>query len=149
MWPAEPQPAVINNKGCLFSPRVQLARPKIPVTITSEDNVLHTTHLYDARNRTLFNIAIPFAGMKTQRPVPFDGVMRLECDSHNWMRGWLFVTDDMAAVTGPDGGFTFDGVPPGTYQLSVWHEKLTGDPQTVTVGAGETTEVTFSLTSAD
>ena len=34
------------------------------------------------------------------------------------------MTDDVAAVTGADGGFTLPDVPPGTYQLRVWHEVL-------------------------
>ena len=144
-WPNEPPPAVINNKGCLFAPRVQVARPREPVFVTSEDNTLHTTHVYDERNRALFNIALPVPGLKIQRPMPLGGVMRIECDSHEWMRGWLYVTDLLATVTGPGGRFRLEGIPAGTHELTVWHERLEVSPQPVVVSAGSMTEVVLTL----
>jgi hypothetical protein len=61
------------------------------------------------------------------------------------MRGWIVVTDDVAAVTGPDGRFTLSDVPPGTYQLRVWHEALKAADRTVTVVAGKPVTVDFEL----
>ena len=55
----------------------------------------------------------------------------------------MVVTSEAAAVSGADGRFTIDNVPPGTYELRVWHEALKGAPQKVTVGAG-TAEVVCS-----
>ena len=43
----EPAPPAINNKNCYFEPRVQVARTRSMVTVTSEDETLHTTHAYD------------------------------------------------------------------------------------------------------
>lgn len=62
-----------------------------------------------------------------------------------WMRGWVLVTDEAAAVTGADGRFTLSEVPPGTYDVAVWHETLKGAPQKVTVTAGQTTTIDFAL----
>ena len=73
------------------------------------------------------------------------GPVRLNCNIHNWMRGWLVVTDDAAAITGADGRFTIPNVPPGTYELRVWHESLKGTPQKVTVTAGKAAELTLTL----
>lgn len=143
-WPQDPPPAVINNKGCLFVPRVQLARLRKPVSVTSEDKTLHTTHLYDPKERSLFNIALPMPGLKINRQIPpIGGAMRIKCDSHNWMLGWLYVTDNLAAVSGSDGRFRLEAVPAGTYELTVWHEQLKGSPRKVTPSAGRTAEVTF------
>jgi carboxypeptidase family protein len=62
------------------------------------------------------------------------------------MRGFLYVTDELTAVSGPDGAFKLDGVPPGTYQLKVWHEALkTAAPVTVTVKEGTTATVNLTL----
>ena len=61
------------------------------------------------------------------------------------MRGWIVLTDELAMVTGPDGRFTLPDVPPGTYDLRVWHEALKPAVQKVTVSAGQTTTVTIGL----
>ena len=145
VWPAPPPAGVINNKACYFEPRVQVARPRSQIDVTSEDNTLHTTHAYDDRQRTLFNIALPVPGMTIKRPLRRPGPVRIECDSHGWMRGWVYVTDDMAVVTGDDGRFELTGVPPGTYELAIWHERFTGTAQSVTVTAGATVAAGFTL----
>ena len=144
-WPADVTPPVIDNAGCQFVPHVQIAPTRSQLEITSQDDTLHSTHAYDDRNRTDFNIAMPFAGMTVTRPLRRPGVVRVECDSHSWMRAWIVVSGDLGAVTGLDGRFTIDGVPAGTHELSIWHERLGGSPQTVTVAAGATVEVQFTL----
>ena len=145
VWRADPLAAVVSNRDCYFEPRVQVARTGSVVTVTSEDESLHTTHAYDDRARTMFNIAIPTPGLEIQRPLRRPGVVRLECDSHGWMRGWVYVTDDMGAVTGLNGRFEIAEVPPGTYELEIWHERYGGMSQWVTVTEGRTVDANFSL----
>ena len=144
-WSERPADASINNAGCYFLPRVQVLPTRTVVTIKSEDDTLHSTHAYDDRQRTLFNIAIPFPGLEVQRPFRRPGPVRIECDSHGWMRGWVYVSDDLGTVTGSDGTFELTGIPPGTYQLTVWHERYEGAVRQVTVTAGGTAEADFTL----
>ena len=144
-WQTDPPAPEVSNTDCYFEPRVQVARTRSVVTVKSKDETLHTTHAYDDRARTMFNIAIPIPGLEIQRPLRRPGVVRLECDSHGWMRGWLYVTDDMAGVTGPHGRFEVPNVPPGTYDLEIWHERYSGTSQTVTVTAGGTVKADFTL----
>ena len=144
-WSADPPAPAINNAGCFFVPRVQVARTRSRLAITSEDDTLHSTHAYDDRQRTMFNIALPFPGLNITRPLQRPGVVRIECDSHGWMRGWIHVTNDVAAVTGQDGRFEIAGVPPGVHELTVWHERYEGAPRTVTVTAGAVTAADFTL----
>ena len=144
-WPADAPSPAISNVACLFVPHVQIAPTRSQLEITSEDTVLHSTHSYDDRDRTDFNIAMPFAGMNVARPLRRPGVVRIECDSHDWMRGWIVVSNDLGAVSGVDGTFIIEGVPPGTHELSIWHERLGGQSQSVNVTAGEVTQVEFTL----
>lgn len=144
-WSAVPPEASINNAGCHFVPRVQVLPTRTVVTIRSEDDTLHSTHAYDDRQRTLFNIAIPFPGLEVQRPLRRPGPVRIECDSHGWMRGWVYVSDDVGTVTGADGRFALTGIPPGVHQLTVWHERYEGVTGQVTVAAGAAAEVDFTL----
>jgi len=140
-----PPNPVINNSGCYFVPRVQVAKTRAELEVRSEDDTLHTTHAYDDRQRTLFNIALPIPGISIKRPLRRPGVVRIECDSHGWMRGWVYVSDEVGTVTATDGLFEFPAIPPGTYELIVWHERYEGSSQQVTVTSGGMSEVNFRL----
>jgi len=48
-------------------------------------------------------------------------------------------------VTSTDGTFSLKGLPPGTYTIEAWHEKLGTQTQTVTVGEKETKDLAFSF----
>lgn len=137
--------SVITNEKCRFTPRVQIVQPNASVRTTSKDPVLHTTQAQLENGRTIFNVALPVPGINIAKPIGGAGIVRLNCNTHPWMRGWMIVTDEAAAVSGADGSFTIDNVPPGTYELRVWHESLKGTPQKITVVAGKPTQVTFQL----
>jgi hypothetical protein len=48
--------------------------------------------------------------------------MQATCSTHTWMRSWVVVTDtNFYAVTGADGSFKIEGLPPGEHKLEVWH----------------------------
>ncbi len=136
---------LVSNEGCRFAPRVQVMRPNASLHTVSKDPMLHTTQAQLADGTTLFNLAIPAPGINLARPIGKAGVVRINCNIHQWMRGWVIVTDDVAAVTGPDGRFSLPNVPPGTYELQVWHEALKTAPQKVTVVAGKATDVSVQM----
>ena len=138
------EPLVMNEK-CRFGPRVQLIAPKANMKTSSKDPVLHTTNAQLGNGRTLFNVALPVAGITITKAISSKGNVRLSCNTHPWMRGWMVVTSEAAAVSGTDGRFTIDNVPPGTYELRVWHEALKGVPQKVTVSAGNPADANFQL----
>jgi hypothetical protein len=72
----------------------------------------------------------------------------LECNVHGWMHAYVGVlSHPFFATSGEDGSFTLKNLPPGTYTIEAWHEKLGPQQQTVTVGAGETKTADFTFTA--
>jgi hypothetical protein len=136
---------VVSNDKCRFAPRVQLSRPNASIRTTSKDAVLHTTQAQSENGRTIFNVALPLPNLNITKPIGPAGTVRLSCNSHPWMHGFVIVTDEAAAISGADGRFTIDNVPPGTYELRVWHESLKGAPQKITVVPGKPATVNFVL----
>jgi hypothetical protein len=136
---------VVNEK-CRFTPRVQLLRSKGVVKATSRDPLLHTTNAQmDGSASVLFNVGLPAPGLTVSKALGGPGLVRISCNSHTWMRGWVVVTDEAAAVTGLDGKFTIPNVPPGTYTLTIWHEALKAAARKVTVTAGKAATVSISM----
>jgi plastocyanin len=136
--PAAPAgPAVIDQSGCLYRPRVVVAQAGQTVEIRNSDQTLHNVHTYKG-TATLFNMAhIQGTGpLKKKFPTVGD-VVKFKCDVHPWMTGWVLVTDSpYFAVTEADGGFTISDVPPGKYTVEIWHEKLGSQTKEVTVAEG-------------
>ena len=75
--------------------------------------------------------------------------MPFKCDVHGWMNAYVGVLDHpYFAVTGADGKFELKALPPGTYTIEAWHEKLGAQTQSVTIGEKETKDVTFTFKAA-
>ncbi len=136
--------SVLNDR-CAFVPRVQVVAPNGTLKTSSKDPVLHTTVVQQADGRQLFNLAVPIPGIEIAKPLGAAGVLRVGCSTHQWMRGWIVVTDEISAVTGVDGTFTLPDVPPGTYELRIWHEALRSAPVKVTVASGKPAQVTVEM----
>jgi len=82
------------------------------------------------------------------KTVEFNGACEvpLLCSIHPEMSAFVVVLDNpYFSVTGKDGTFTIENVPPGTYKLNTWHESLKTVSQEVTVEAGKTTNMDFEL----
>jgi plastocyanin len=144
-----PAPAEITiaNEKCRFVPHVAVVRPAGTVKVTNRDPapVLHTTHAQMTDGKFLFNVSLPIPNQTVTKQVDKSGTLQLVCNTHPWMRGWLFVTDELSAATGADGTFRLEGVPAGTRELRIWHEALKAAPVQVTVKDGETSTVAVTL----
>ena len=136
---------VLNQEGCQFEPHVQVARQG-GVDIVNSDPVLHNTHGYYGK-RTAFNVALPEKDQKVNKVLKSPGTVKVDCDAHGWMLGWMHVVDNPYFFqTGGDGTFSITDVPPGDYTLVAWQE-WTGEIEIpVSVTAGETIELDIDLT---
>ena len=139
-------PAVLDQKGCRYTPHVFGVRVNQPVEIVNSDPTLHNIHALPKANQE-FNNGQPIQGMKMTHTFTAKEVMvPFKCDVHGWMNAYVGVLDHpYFAVTGNDGTYSLASLPAGTYTIEAWHEKLGATTQSVTIGPKETKEVTFSF----
>lgn len=117
-------PALLDQKGCLYSPHILAVQVNQPVTIQNSDTTMHNVNASSKVGQG-FNSGMPSAGNKLEKKFSKPEVIRLKCDVHGWMNAYIAVMDHhYYVVTGPDGSFTFSELPAGKYHAEVWHEKL-------------------------
>jgi len=138
------EPAVMDQVGCVYVPRVLGVQVGQPIEFRNSDALLHNVHGKPARSPR-WNVSLARQG--TQRVVRVDKpevAISVGCDVHPWMQGWVAVVDHpFFGVTGPDGQVTLQGVPAGTYTVGVWHERFGTREVTASVEAGGTAEILF------
>ena len=145
-FPVPSTPILLDQKGCRYVPHVLGAQVGQTVEMLNSDPTLHNVHAIPAVNQE-FNMGQPLPGMKSTRRFSTREVMvPFKCDVHPWMRAYIGVLEHpYFAVTGADGAFNLNGLPPGTYTIEAWHETLGTQMQTVTIGERETGDITFSF----
>ncbi len=142
-------PPTLDQRGCAFEPHILLAPVTEVVEILNNDPITHNIHTVAFANRPI-NRAQPSAVKKIDVSFMVAEKVRVRCDMHEWMGGWIVVIDHpYHAVTDAAGGFVLENVPPGTYTLEVWHETLGAVTREVTVTAGQDSEVDVEMASIE
>jgi len=143
------EPAHIDQKECRYHPHVFGMRVGQPLEILNSDPTLHNIHAMPKGNAE-FNNGQPIQGMKMSHTFDKPEVMvPFKCDVHGWMNAYVGVLEHpYFQVTSKDGKFTLKGLPPGTYTIEAWHEKLGTQTQMVTIGAKETKDIAFTFKGA-
>src|SRR3954454_16965301 len=141
--------AKIDQKECRYHPHVFGMRVGQPLEIVNSDPTLLNIHEMPKSNSE-FNNGQPIQGMKMTHTFDKKEVMvPFKCDVHGWMNAYVGVMDHpYFAVTGDDGKFELKDLPPGTYTIEAWHEKLGPMTQSVTLGQKESKDVTFTFKPA-
>ena len=143
-WEPSAKPVQMDQQGCVYAPRVVIVPVGGTVEFLNSDPLLHNLHSVSTENPT-FNRTQPKG---RTIPVVFKKAetVRVDCDLHTWMRAWVVVTEHaFYAVTGPNGEYVLDNVPPGKYTLKIWQEALGTVSRDVTVGDKDTTGVTVEM----
>ncbi|AUX41908.1 hypothetical protein SOCE26_033330 [Sorangium cellulosum] len=142
-FPAPDAHAAIDQKDCMYEPRIQGVVSGQQVDIRNSDRTMHNVHTYKGAE-TLFNKAQP----RNAEPITGawkDGIVKLTCDIHPWMRGFVVVTDHpFFAVSGDDGAFTIEKVPAGKYKVEAWHARYGLKTAEVVVADDKPAQVTFT-----
>jgi len=144
--PAEP--VMLDQKGCVYVPRVIGVRAGQPVKIQNSDTTMHNVHSLPVTNQEM-NQSTPVRGFSvTQTFTAAEVPVRFMCNVHSWMAAWVGVVQHpFFAVTDASGAFSMHGVPPGTYTVEAWHEKFGTKTTTVTIDARQNGSLSFTFTA--
>lgn len=141
----------INQEKCGFLPFLSIMRNKDTLQVRNSDPVLHNIHTYEIigkAKKTVFNISQPPELKTINKTIKLKRgtSMKLECDAHDFMHGFVFVAKNpYFAVVKEDGSYVIDNVPPGKYKIIAWHGLLGEKKARVTVDAGGKARVDFSF----
>ncbi|MGH8518556.1 MAG: carboxypeptidase regulatory-like domain-containing protein, partial [Panacagrimonas sp.] len=116
--------------------------------VVNSDPTLHNVHALPKVNAE-FNFGQPIKGMRSRRTFAKPEVMvPIRCDVHSWMSAYAGVLPhSFFAVTSADGSFEIKALPPGTYVIEAWHERLGTRTQEVAVDDRKGATAAFSFTA--
>jgi plastocyanin len=133
----------MSQKGMVFQPHILPVLKGSTVDFTNDDTVAHNV-FSPPGVATAFNLGLYGSGVKKTQAFNNLGEVPLLCNVHPDMLAYVIVLQNpYFSLTDDKGNFEIKNVPPGTYQLKVWHEKLQEASQQVTVAAEKTTSVEF------
>jgi len=140
-WPVPDNEVVLDQRSCRYIPHLAVVQVGQPLVIKSSDKTLHNVHGLKGANPD-FNESMPKPGTLPSRTFAKPEICKkIICDVHGWMSSYVAVLPHpFHAITGEDGAFRIQGVPPGRYELAFWHEKL--GEQTVEVELGDSETLT-------
>lgn len=135
-WQQPDQGYVIRQKGCWFQPHLLVVPIAAELSIYNDDPVTHNI------NTGQWNEAQgPDTGVPLNRKIRGRGFVRVNCNIHSWMESWIYVAQSpYYAVTGPEGRFRIEELPPGSYTVTASHPTLGTERFQIAVGAGQTVE---------
>lgn len=139
-------PVVLDQKGCMYVPRVLAMMADQPFEVHNEDQTIHNVHPMSRVNRA-WNRSEPVGDppieatfTKPELAIP------IACNIHPWMRAYLFVfANPYFDITPKSGDFALKNLPPGTYTIEAWHERFGTQDVTVTLGRKETKSISFTF----
>jgi plastocyanin len=120
--PARPREDVVDQVDKEFLPKVQAILVGTAVTFPNRDSVRHQVYSFSSAKR--FELPL-YEG--TPQAVVFDkpGVVILGCNIHDWMVGYIYVSESpYFAKTNAEGKAVLTDVPPRGYVVRVWHPQL-------------------------
>lgn len=136
----------LGQAGCQFDPHVLLLPEHADLHLENTDRIPHSVHSHGADSVWQPKYVVKLVVPEFARKVSERDVIQVTCDIHKWMLAYVVVEKHpYYALTDENGSFELTEVPPGQYDLAVWHETLGEKTERVTIKPKEQTSVTFQF----
>lgn len=130
----DPAPkADMDQRDQRFAPHVLAVRTGTQIKFPNSDDIRHQVYSFSPAKR----FELRLYGGTPSDPVLFDkpGVVVLGCNIHDWMLGYVYVTDDpWFGVSNDKGTLILEQMPAGHYVATLWHPQA---PDMQPVAGGE------------
>jgi plastocyanin len=135
--------AVLTQKGCMYQPHVLVVQANQKLEVVNADATTHNIHPAPNNNREWNKIQPP--GVPLEENFAREEIaIPVKCNVHPWMRSYIAVLKHPHfVVTDKNGDFELKNLPPGSYTIEAWHEKLGTATQKITIDASENKTVEF------
>lgn len=146
-FPAPPEPRVLDQRGCVYTPHVVGVQSGQYLEFHNSDRTMHNLHTRPRFSRPMNRGHVQGAGPIRTRFVEPEIMVEVTCDVHGWMKAYVGVVDHpYFAVTREDGTFSFPTrLPPGTYTVTAWHERYGTQDHEVVIGEETELSLAFSF----
>ena len=135
----------LEQLGCQYKPHVLGIMAGQKFEVTNDDPTNHNVHPLPTANREWNQSQPPGSSPIVQEFARPEVMVPIKCNVHPWMKAYVGVQrHPFFAVTGTDGAFTIQGLPPGDYVIETWQERYGTQQMNVTVGPSETKTVDFT-----
>lgn len=139
-----PMQASIAQRDEQFVPHVVAVTAGSSVAFPNHDPFFH--NVFSLSRGASFNLGRYPSGASRSRVVSRPGIIKVFCEIHSHMSAVIRVFDHPWFTTpSEEGVFAIDNVPAGTHTLAAWHERIGERRDPVTIRAGATTQVNFTL----
>jgi plastocyanin len=136
----------VAQRGAVFSPHILPVLAGTTVEWPNHDEIFH--NVFSISDAKQFDLDL-YKGNPPEKRVTFDksGKVDVYCSIHENMHCVVLVMENpYFAMTDADGKFIITNVPPGTYRLKAWHERLPADEREIVVPASGAVKADFVLT---
>ena len=141
---------VIDHRGCVLVPRVLGVQVNQTIEVRNSDPTIHNVHPVPKNNPEWNRSQAPGASPLMLRFPQAEVMVPIKNNQHPWMRSYVGVlTHPFFSVTGQNGAFRIEGLPPGSYTIVVWHERLGEQAREFTVYSNGEKKMEFRFNSKD
>lgn len=144
--PVPSEEVILDQKSCLYTPRVVASRAGQKVTFVNSDPIFHNVRSVTNQNQR-FNVAMPKKNQREtrvfNRPELF---LQAKCSVHPWMGAFVAVMEhSFFDVTRKGGEFEIKNLVPGTYTIEAWHEVFGTLTQEISITDKDISDITFTF----